>query len=646
MKKIKITFMLLIMCAFSLMIKGKSLLAKSNSDALIQPLVLIKGDKMPNLECSGFTLIENTVNINTKGTYIIKYQNNENKEITERTIYVVDRNDEQDYIYAQEKIDLHLFDEDIYLIKKLNEEEYLIVTKVENEINQDITYDYNLYYLKNESIVWCKTLIKESISEIIEIVVNDDLIYILGIKYFKYSKMDIMLMVYDFSGEYKKLNIYTGMKEDIATSLIVTTSEIFILGYTSSSDGDFSSNGEQSDSFMLKINKETLKVIDTFMYGLDKIDKIENAVFDGSYIYAVQYFIFMDSLPTYKIIKIDRFGNVISDERILGGYGQKIKKITLKNELLYVAVEEASSSYICVFDKSLNNKTIDLNEFSANLILKDVIFKEDSIIYLYLKRSSPNTYIIRVYSESAEKVVGSASFELEQPTNVNLNDDFTLLCSKNEELFLYKLNIVFFHDLITLKIYDETFDIKDRKIYINDDLAMLTDKSNLSYNPKQFGRYEVFLYYTGKYFDFAYYDNLTVMSNVSVKTNEIYDLNLKLTFNGEGLLNDMHIDSGFVIKDVGSYHLKVIGLNNVAEEYNFLVEEISQSKNEKIFPDKVNTILNNTFNDYLFKCEEIEQDPLFTLENTSKTTTTFNFWPLLIPSVTLGFSLFIILKRS
>ena len=60
----------------------------------------------------------------------------------------------------------------------------------------------------------------------------------------------------------------------------------------------------------------------------------------------------------------------------------------------------------------------------------------------------------------------------------------------------------------------------------------------------------------------------------SVEENTIYDINHEVTFNGEGTLNGIAINSGYVITEAGNYTLVVKGKSTDIKVVNFTIEKL------------------------------------------------------------------------
>ena len=81
------------------------------------------------------------------------------------------------------------------------------------------------------------------------------------------------------------------------------------------------------------------------------------------------------------------------------------------------------------------------------------------------------------------------------------------------------------------------------------------------------------------FFDLVFRKDIRVESNVLVADENYYSEGLILTFKGKAYLNNILIESGYVIEEKGDYELKIIGYNDETLIYNFSIIETKTSKN-------------------------------------------------------------------
>ena len=63
-------------------------------------------------------------------------------------------------------------------------------------------------------------------------------------------------------------------------------------------------------------------------------------------------------------------------------------------------------------------------------------------------------------------------------------------------------------------------------------------------------------------------------AKINIKSSEIYDVGLKLEFNGEGYLNDLPIENNHVITEEGKYSLTVVG-SSAKKVIDFTVKKLT-----------------------------------------------------------------------
>ena len=163
--------------------------------------------------------------------------------------------------------------------------------------------------------------------------------------------------------------------------------------------------------------------------------------------------------------------------------------------------------------------------------------------------------------------------------------------------------------------------------------------SNTDIDSSTFGNYSLLYYYNFDFFDLVYRKDIKVLSELKIEDNNIYTKGLILEFKGIGYLNDSIIESGYIIKDPGEYHLVLIGKDQEKEEYNFEVVE-NESRKEPLQYQNLELVFKEENNDIL-------NDVLVKTNNPSnyivESDFASNIWYIIIPILTLIISLSTIL---
>ena len=132
-----------------------------------------------------------------------------------------------------------------------------------------------------------------------------------------------------------------------------------------------------------------------------------------------------------------------------------------------------------------------------------------------------------------------------------------------------------------------------------------------------------------------------VLNNLSITNNQVYDLNILLSFNAIGILNDKKIDSGYVVNEVGDYTLKLIGKDNVEYDYKFKVRKLSNSLDTENYESNVT---GNVVNKIV---EENSDYPTYNIDiekTASSSNSSINWWPMLVPITLTMIGAFVIIK--
>ena len=290
--------------------------------------------------------------------------------------------------------------------------------------------------------------------------------------------------------------------------------------------------------------------------------------------------------------------------------------------------------------KSLINKYH--YEKSPNLILADyLVYDKNNFTMLFSlvdpEKEDPYGYLYQIYDN------GKIALEIENYSSTMLTNGFldtdTLLFISNKCVIINDIEYLIFtmlnNDVTTANNTLSVYPI----LYINGDKVELDiNKSMLNYDTNTHGLYDVIFYFTHNKMDVAICGTINVEAYSNIKYGEIYDKNLKLSFTGEGILNNQIIETGYIVTKPGTYILEIIGVNDLSYEFEFIIEEISY-QGEVLVDDEL-TLSSNinkkiSTNDINLNNNIKESD----VDNNKKN---YN-WTLLIPlsaGIILIFSLF------
>lgn len=641
----KIFIVLIIMFSLTLTFKNKEVKAEED---ISKPLVMVRGEYESNIVYDGYELISSNLNTNVVGTYMNTYQHYKTNEIIKKTIYVVDENAvyQNDYL-IEEKKNIGIFDGLVKVIK-LNDESFVTVQLVDNELDEQ-TSDVYLSLISGKEKVWEVKLFENISVSIVDLVIDNNEIYILANFYSSYSKIDIYLKKYSLEGKYLYSYIYTGNYNDVSTKLFISGDYCYIVGNTTSTLRLFEGNRDKEDSFIIKLDKQKFEKYSDYTFGKPGIDNIESIYVIGNTTFILQSYIdySMSNIPSIKLLKLDEELNVIKEVLVDNGYGLKTLDMLRhsSNELIitYEIYNEKDNIYktkVIRFDLSLNKENIYTTQLNNDYHLYKVNINNDMLSILYTVSSSG--YLLKMINLNDLTETVSMNYREKKYKDIYYTDNLTILINDNNNLCESKLSIIKVINYGTNKISNNETNIFDQTIYLNGEIVSINKtKSNIEYDTRLFGKYNQNYYFEYAAFDFLYNYDIYVLNNLSITNNQVYDLNIMLSFNAIGLLNDKKIDSGYVVDEVGDYTLKLIGKDNVEYDYKFKVRNLSSSiDNENnqtnVRGEVVNKIVeeNSDYPTYNIDIEKAE----------SSSNSIINWWPMLVPITLTMIGAFVIIK--
>lgn len=641
----KIFIVLIIMFSLTLTFKNKEVKAEED---ISKPLVMVRGEYESNIVYDGYELISSNLNTNVVGTYMNTYQHYKTNEIINKTIYVVDENAvyQNDYL-IEEKKNIGIFDGLVKVIK-LNDESYVTVQLVDNELDEQ-TSDVYLSLISGKEKVWEVKLFENISVSIVDLVIDNNEIYILANFYSSYSKIDIYLKKYSLEGKYLYSYIYTGNYNDVSTKLFISGDYCYIAGNTTSTLRLFEGNREKEDSFIIKLDKQKFEKYSDYTFGKPGIDNIESIYVIGNTTFILQSYIdySMSNIPSIKLLKLDEKLNVIKEVLVDNGYGLKTLEMLRhsSNELIitYEIYNEKDNIYntnVIKFDLSLNKENIYTTQLNNDYHLYKVNINNDMLSILYTVSSSG--YLLKMINLNDLTETVSMNYKEEKYKDIYYTDNLTILINDNNNLCEYKLSIVKVMNYGTNKISNNETNIFDQTIYLNGEIVSINKaKSNIEYDTTLYGKYNQNYYFEFASFDFLYNYDIYVLNNLSITNNQVYDLNIMLSFNAIGLLNDKKIDSGYVVDEVGDYTLKLIGKDNVEYDYKFKVRNLSSSiDNENNQTNVRGEVVNKIV-------EENSDNPTYNIDiekAESSSNSIINWWPMLVPITLTMIGAFVIIK--
>lgn len=575
MKKILFCF-LIVFCFATLTVEANS------GDNIEKPIVFVKGfNYQKELNYSGYAILSNNVNFNLAGNYEVVYE--KNGQTFKKPVTIVEQQEVMNEGFLlQESQNIYKLGENEQIIKyhSLDGNQY-IMTKNEHV--------YRLIIINESKLIENIVLSEDENLTLTDFLIYNNEIYFVG-NYYVNLSTDVYLLKYNFEKSSMDVEIYGGSQTDIAKTINLLNDKIIITGYTNSMDGCFYNKLIDFDGFILEIELDTMFLIGTSNITTEFDSKITFSEVLNNSLYLIHEF--KDSRDeNYKseVIIFDSALNEINRFIIGSNKTVTVNKLLVKDDKVFLLLKEYNYLLNCYENKvfTLNNrlqliykKIIPSNQ---NESMKDLLYINNKLVVLLqvIKNSTLDTsYLLDVSLK--QHLFIEQSIVRGEVLGLTSDDLSVMVLEKN--LLAEKNNFYLKANNLNQKIIENN---QEQKNYVEVDFKKvpLSDKSVLTANSNCFGEYVNYYYYEGKSFDFAYYLNVFVPENFSVKDQETYDLFTKLSFNGHGYLNGVEIDSGFVIDKKGTYQLEVLGNKGEIRTLSFEITNTALSSSSRIFED-------------------------------------------------------------
>lgn len=552
---------------------------------------LVGGNYEEYLKFDGYKEVKREVNFNQVGEYFIVYQKNNSATQVTKKVVVLNSSQLLNQGYYENKIypltSPSTLISTITASLSLGDGRSVIAYNIGDPDNREAGSTIVIALVEGLKIKWQKVLREEAFGSITSLAWEGNKFVGVGTLYNDLTKNDGWLMVLDDQGRILVDQTYGGSGHDYFNFIQVTSDEYLIGGKSNSTDSIYIGSKKLTDSVIVIINKNNLQVKSIYNLGTDGNDELVGFIFDGMHYYAIQKTT-TTKLKT-QIIKVNLNGKVVSLSEL--NFPDNLEIIRMKsndhNEMYFMAKYysyqyeyDLISFYQLQTDLSLKELDVHKKNGDKKVIGLDFNFLENGeIALLYLIQESNKSFGYQlkfkkdnVTTSFIESMTGTYRplYGLVTPVPATImmnNQTGQLAIAQNNSVNAYYLG----KDIID----DKLDSIYEYQVLINNQVVRHSEGSMLSYNPELFGSYLLKYYFDTPSLTLAYYLDLYVDLAVSVKDHQTYDLNTKLTFNGEAILNNQRITSNYVVKEPGTYILEITGKDNRKKFINFTIENLS-----------------------------------------------------------------------
>lgn len=644
--------------------KVKPLIQATSAEEISKPLVLISGSSYDDiLKYDGYALVESNVNFDVAGEYKCIYQNYVSNEKVSKPIYIVHKETFQTGVFTimDEQLVYDTEDEIINYLPLADGSYIVVCSKVceLQNVQEDSKYTFYVARIQNQNCIWKKVLKEECYGQIVDIKQDENSIMIVGNFYFPLSSMDIGIYRISLQGEYMNTMYYGGTLYEESKQIVIDKDSYFIVGHTTSVDGEIGGRREKEDTFLLEVEKTSLKMKKISYYNLPYNDTCEQCVIWNQNIYLLQYFISVSDqlLPSYQLLQLDKEGNVRKKKLLPQAYGQKMVKLIMdsSSQKLILIGEEyneknvSNQSIVYQIDEKLDVQKIESPSYEKKSIyLVDCIVELGELSLLYqVNEKNEVGYRIRKINLRNQNCVMDYQVKLED--NKSLHFLFQQTIGRNTIHQLYTRT----HQVIEIKnfgnrvIYTRESNIHDYEIKINGQNRILNEeRSNIKYNTHLFGNYSCYYFFSTDTVDICYQQDIIVVSNSSVKKNQVYDLYTKISFNGLGLLDGKEIYSGYVITEEGKHRLEIIGQDEKKEIYEFEIQKLSMRPELAEYnQEEIKTTFHENLQQRVIQQDNSRQEEMeiYVEKENEFSKKIIDWWALFIPLTIVSLGIFMVI---
>jgi len=516
---------------------------------------------------------------------------------------------------------------------QINQNEYLLIGyEVFDSTSQFILKKPFLEYYANNTLEW-QVIIDNINGEVIDFATTD-YGYLLLIShqehYFDYS---IAIYEINYEGKIRRNYLFKGEKADIPYKLLFLDTHFIILAQTNSQTLDFTENNSNNLQIaLIYVNYNNFNTFFITYLGNNGDDfPIDLVCIDGDY-YLLAYFVGTGYFTHpyriasfYAIVHLSHRLEYVTYQTYSPNY--RFYGLANQNDQLVAICQEVQNNYVVIHFLSLERLMIKSDK-------KEKLEINPTIIDYYLLKTNNQIFLI-VRPVSTEKyaytlLIYSSQFNTTFTTNFTANGLINYL-----EIFDCFLNICYLeNDYLKLKeIFFLEYDEENNSVYVN--YFPLYSKRISDIDETTFGYYEeLTIHHKSKitvFTDRMIYVPLTT----NIVGGNVYDIGIRLYFNGVGYLNDILIPSGYEIRDSGKYLLEIYGHNDrkiISFEVEKLSQDIYYQENDPL--DKMNIYV-DTYNNYQIEIEYSD----FTKPNFSKENPIFIIISIILCCSIIGFIL-------
>ena len=552
------------------------------NDNIALPLIICEEGiaNFSDLDDTNAYTYSGNINFNAEGKYKISYLLKNNENVNRDVIITKKENLEKGIAYTNYKnsIDMNKYGASFGNIVYIDDNSYYSYINEENNNN----YHASIYYNYQDEVIAYN--IFDSI-RIVDIYIFQNQTYVLyQYKESGFSKIGLML-INNNCDEIRNMR-YESNKQEEAIKLITLNNNLYILFNTTSNIGIVERGSSFQVAAMIKVNplslrKESVSIIanDNESKFIDVCNDYDNPYFlisfsgtKGSY-----YNSYNKSYTGKMILSYDKSPYVLAsiptsfenDQVIFSKTGFFLINKYLNNiDISFNSYYNINSSYSKTILLDNNITSYFIFSYNDQLI---IIENEDNIISSIVEINSSSINHLSFYD---------ITYKID---NVKIVDDKIYLMAYNGNIYIYGFHIYKINKNISYSTYQSNHKIEYEDIKIIDNNSIIQSNNKCRNDNEIYGKYDIKMYCEA--------DNIKIIASsyhiipliCNVSSDEVYDLNLVLSFNGIAYLNNEAINNNYIIEEVGNYQLDIIGINQTKQSFNFEVRDKCLKEKSKYF---------------------------------------------------------------
>lgn len=550
-----------------------------------KPLWAIEGvDAYECLTYPGYQIVQSNVNFGQPGSYAITYQAPDGTT-AEKPVMVLAK-DQKGYFLEKNYLpeDNPVYYDELYASCQIDEKTYAYAYKYQERNPQFPPHNVFINIMEENTLKYSLLLYYNTFTEVSQMIYDSG--YLVGTGRYRSAKGEWVLWMFRINTETRKIErVELSTKGEVGgLDIVASNNSYFLVGWTASVDAPFDQTRKGKDAFLAQVDKTTLALKTVKTYPLDGDDAFTNAVLKDNYIYLTQSYNLLpdETYAAFKTLKVDFLGNVLGEAKYQHPYQALPLKLIKTRDKIYLLVK-----FFHYSSQSFKDALYEVGPALSMEVAEDFSTAETNVLDIYITDRNYLSYLtvrnnqpqISYKKLGSENLLGSYRLKTGGITNPEfVNGGFRHIIGANQELMQTAVVEVDFLQIDHLgsTVIAENGPKHDYQVMVN--LETLDHDASLSKVPDSFelfGTYPGYYVFSSNLAYFVYGQNWTILPQVSVENNQIYDLGVKIEFNGNGKLNGEEIVSGTRLNQPGDYILELTGKDFQIVSKKFKVAPLS-----------------------------------------------------------------------